>query len=193
MSEDSFLSKLLESIENLNLPEGEYLEACNLMKTCHKSKEKWVSATKNFEKRIGANIYNKKGLCLSLTLNKVVFYKPNHNEVEFAKKPDDVYTFIITSKGFEKNLSKTSNEIFSFFENLISLYSIINYDIIMEDEITISEEIYDFIENAKKHLKKIEELNGDEDEEDEFYMDEDNFYKHAAFDIKKIFSFAVNL
>ena len=32
MPEDSFLAKILESIEILNLPEGEYLEACNLMK-----------------------------------------------------------------------------------------------------------------------------------------------------------------
>jgi hypothetical protein len=191
MSEDTLLSKILEAVEALNLPEGEYLEACTLMKECHKRKERWISETKTFEKRFGAELYNVKGLYITLTLKKIVFWKVNNPEAPFAKKPDDTYTFEISLKGTVKTITKTQEELIGFIENVANLHSINRYDIFIEDTLTISKELYEYIETTKDHMKKVSELNSDE-EDNEMYFDEDNFYNNIAFNIKKVFLMAVS-
>lgn len=188
MSNDTFLSKILESLETLNLSEGDYLEACNLLKECHKKKDRWISETKIFEKRFGIDLYNKKGLYISITLKKVVFWKLNIHDGTFVKKPDDIYAFELSLKGNVKIITKTQDELFTFIENIANIHSINRFDIFMEDTLTISKEMYEYIEHSKEHLRKIAELNSDDDEEDdELYMDEDNFYTNIAYLVKKVF------
>lgn len=193
MSKDTFLSKILESLETLNLSEGEYIEACNLLKECHKKKDRWISETKTFEKRFGADLYNKKGLYISFTLKNVKFWKLNIHDGAFVKKPDDIYTFELSLKGAVKTITKTQDELFTFIENIANIHSINRFDIFVEDTLTISKEMYEYIEHTKEHLQKISELNSDDDDdENELYMDEDNFYTHIAYLIKKVFMTSIN-
>jgi hypothetical protein len=196
MSEENFLSKILEAVETLNLLEGEYLEACNLLKECHKKKDRWISETKTFEKRFGADLYNKKGLSISFTLKKVFFWKLNNQDGVFTKKPDDIYTFELSLKDNVKTITKTQDELFTFIESIANMHFIDRFDILVEDTITISKEMYEYIKSTKQHLRKIAVLNSPDEEEDEedeeLYMDEDNFYTNIAFLVKKIFTTSIH-
>jgi hypothetical protein len=190
ISDDNLFSKVLEYTKMLK--ESEMLQLLRI------TKEVKESSSKSFEKNFGANVYNKKGLCISFILTKIVVWNPknNDNDKEYCKKPDDIYTMKISSKGFEKTVSKTEFELIRFIESLLSVYSVTHYDILMEDVVTVSEEIYEYLTDVKCNLRKLEEVNEEGDEYDEIvdmYMEEDSFYKHIASNITKVFSFAANL
>ena len=193
---ETILSKVLEAVESLHLPEGDYLETCTLIKDCYKRKDRWISETKNFEKKYTINMYNTKGLCISIDLKKIVDWKLNNNDSPFVKKPDTVYTFDIViydtnnQNRICKTLERKEENTYSFLEPLASMYCVNKYEIYIDNLLVSSEEMYTWISKIVKHLTKVYEINhGDSDDED-FHFDEDNFYRHIVHDMKTLFHFA---
>jgi hypothetical protein len=195
MSDETVLSKVLEAVESLQLPEGDYLKACNLIKECHKHKDRWVSETKIISKKFGVEMKNSKDLFINIYLTKILLWKKQNSDSPFVSKPDNLYTFEVQflndkkEKTISKNIEKPLDEIDNFIENLANLHSIDEYSLFIEDVKTSEEEMYDWIETFRTHVERVMELNSDSDE-DEFHVSSHNFYSSISTDLKKIFQIA---
>jgi hypothetical protein len=211
---DSILSKVLEVVEGLKLPEGEYLELCNLIKECHKTKENWILIEKEPVLRCGMDFYNEKRKCLSIDIKKTKEWKRNNSDV-YSRPPENTYVFEIKHNSIKDESSLESENIFQketivdsicdFIKSIMDIHNINKYDVVYKGIILESKEIYTWIKSARERLRKIIKLNhrkhhrdsSDEDSDSDsdcdctdFNLDDENFIFSMSNDMKKLIKLA---